>query len=29
MARHLDLLPETAEPDGTTIALVPFGKEFN
>ena len=29
MARHLDLLPETTEPDGTTIALVPFGKEFN
>lgn len=29
MARHLDLVPETDEPDGATIALVPFGSEVN
>ena len=29
MARHLELVPETAPPDGTTIALVPFGPDMN
>jgi len=29
MARHLDLVPETDEPDAATIALVPFGSGVN
>lgn len=29
MARHLELVPETTVPDGTTIALVPFGPGMN
>jgi len=29
MARHLDLLPQGGETDGTTIALVPFGPDMN
>lgn len=29
MARHLELVPQTAENDGTTIALVPFGPGMN
>ncbi len=29
MARHLDLVPASDEPDGTTIALVPFGSGVN
>lgn len=29
MARHLDLLPDSEEAAGTTIALVPFGPDLN
>ncbi|MGA1538904.1 MAG: penicillin-binding transpeptidase domain-containing protein, partial [Chthoniobacterales bacterium] len=29
IARHLDLVPESDEPGGTTIALVPFDSGLN
>jgi len=29
MARHLELVPQSQVPDGTTIALVPFGPDMN